>query len=168
MASGEVPSGGSREVTQRLQTLGPAFLYLVCALYFTWPLVRAATTHVLDDAWTRGTVPLLNVWILEWNADRILHGYQGYWDAPIFHGTDGSFAFSEPQPLTGIVYAPLRWIFGSPPLAYNLVLWAMLTLNGIGARLIMRRMGAARDAPRWEACSALSCPSLRWISGSSS
>ena len=129
VASGEVAGGGGREATRRLQPLrrfGPAFLYLICALYFTWPLVRAATTHVLDDAWTRGTVPLLNVWILEWNADRILHGYQGDWDAPIFHGIAGSFAFSEPQLLTGIVYGALRWVFGSPALAYNAVMWTML------------------------------------------
>lgn len=95
---------------------------------------------------SRGTVPLLNVWILEWNAERILHGYQGYWDAPIFHGIPASFAFSEAQPLTAAVYAPLRWILGRPPLAHNLVLWAMLTLNGVGARLVMRRMGAAEGA----------------------
>ncbi len=129
-----------------LKALGALLLYLGCALYVTWPLLGGAATHILDDALSRGTVPLLNVWILEWKADRILHGYQGYWDAPIFHGIAASFAFSEAQPLTGAFYAPLRWILGRPPLAHNLVLWAMLTLNGVGARLVMRRMGAPEGA----------------------
>ena len=138
-----------RQASPRLTQLQPfvlPLLYLVCALYFTWPLVGHATTHLPDDLWTRGTLPLFNLWTLEWNADRILHGYRGYWDAPIFHGIPASFAFSEPQLLTGIAYGALRWVFGSPALAYNAVMWTMLTLNGVAARRLMRRLGAAPGA----------------------
>ena len=29
--------------------------------------------------------PLLNTLLLAWDADRLLHGLQGWWDLPIFH-----------------------------------------------------------------------------------
>jgi len=31
-------------------------------------------------------VPRLNLWTLWWNSERLLHGYRGYWQAPIFAG----------------------------------------------------------------------------------
>ena len=32
------------------------------------------------------TVSRLNLWTLWWNSERLLHGYRGYWQAPIFAG----------------------------------------------------------------------------------
>jgi len=32
------------------------------------------------------TVPRLNLWTLWWNSERLLHGYRGYWHAPVFAG----------------------------------------------------------------------------------
>jgi len=32
------------------------------------------------------TVSRLNLWTLWWNSERLLHGYRGYWHAPIFAG----------------------------------------------------------------------------------
>ena len=85
------------------------------------------------------TVPLFNAWTIGWNADRLLHGFQGYWDAPIFHPARMTFAFSEPQPATMIV-APLVWATGSPVVGYKVWLFLSLALNGFFAALLLRRM----------------------------
>ena len=112
--------------------------YFGWAVCLTWPLASRITTHLPLGTEQSYTVPLFNLWTLRWNADRLLVGYADYWDAPIFYPTPGSFALSEPQPLTGLVFAPLAWVTGNPVLAYNLVLLLVLTLNGAAAYLLAR------------------------------
>jgi hypothetical protein len=88
-----------------------------------------------------GTVPLFNLWTLWWNADRVQSLYLGYWDAPIFHPLQGTFAFSEPQPLTGLVAALLSGLLGSSVSGYNAVLLLGLTLNGWLACRLLHAVG---------------------------
>lgn len=115
------------------QALLIGLLYVIVVVVVTWPLATTMTTAVPRGTEREGTVPLFNLWVLWWNADRAAHGWDGYWDAPIFYPTPSTFAFSEPQPLTGLVSAPL-WVLGVPPvLIYNLMLLGMLLLNGIMA-----------------------------------
>ena len=121
-------------------------LYVLLAVLITWPL----TAH-LGGSLTFGgelvrTVPLFNLWTLEWNQHEIGELFAGYWDAPIFHPVQGAFALSEPQPLTGIAFAPFAWISGNPVLAYNLVALAILALNGLAGARLARTLGAG-DAP---------------------
>ncbi|KAA3644110.1 MAG: hypothetical protein DWQ07_18545 [Chloroflexi bacterium] len=72
-----------------------------------------------------------------WNANQLTSGYRGYWNAPIFYPLQGSFAFADPQLLTGLLAMPV-W-FLNPALAYNLVLILFLSLNGWSVfRLLIR------------------------------
>lgn len=86
------------------------------------------------------TVSLFNAWTIGWNADRALHGFNGYWNAPIFYPADASFAFSEPQPATLLV-APVCWITGSAIAGYKAWLFLSLCLNGFFTALLLRRIG---------------------------
>jgi hypothetical protein len=88
------------------------------------------------------SVPVFNAWAIWWNADRILHGFSGYWDAPVFFPDHSAFAFSEPQPAT-VVVAPVLWLTGSPAAAYNVYLLLSLCLNAIVTWLVLRRNGAS-------------------------
>lgn len=119
--------------------------YVALALWATWPLARESTTSLPLGAITAPTVPLFNVWTVWWNADRAAHGFHGYWDAPIFHPQPGTFAFSEPQPVT-LVVAPLLWMSGSRALAYNAYLWLSLLMNAVVAERVLRLLGARRAA----------------------
>ncbi|MEE8525853.1 MAG: hypothetical protein V3T72_18105 [Thermoanaerobaculia bacterium] len=102
----------------------------LAALVATWPLMVHSTYTIPLGTEREATVPVFSLWTLWWNANRAAHGFQGYWDAPIFHPIEGTLAFSEPQLLTGILMAPL-WAANVPPaLIYNLALVAMLALNG--------------------------------------
>lgn len=111
--------------------------YLVLAVGVTWPLASSATTHVVIGTEPASTVPLFNVWTIWWNADRLLNGFDDYWNAPIFFPEPNTFAFSEPQPATLIV-APLIWATESRPLATNVYLWVALALNGWFAQRCLR------------------------------
>ena len=93
---------------------------------------------------TAATIPVFDVWTLWWSADRLLHGYVGLWDAPIFHPTLGTFAFSEPMLLPGAVVSPLFALHAPPALAHNFVLVAALCSNGILSCRCSRALGVER------------------------
>jgi len=115
-------------------------LYLAIAVAGTWPL--AAQLHSSFSIGFEGeaTVPLLNLWTLWWNADRLGSGLSGYWNAPIFYPETRTFAFSEAQP-TMMAVAPIIGITGNPVLAYNVYQLAVLTLNGWVAQRLLQRLG---------------------------
>ncbi|MGQ9506136.1 MAG: hypothetical protein ACUVQR_14630 [Thermogutta sp.] len=83
-------------------------------------------------------VSLFNAWTVWWNADRLRHGFVGYWDAPIFWPEKGTFALSEPQPLTMLV-APVVWLAG-PVAGYHAYFLVSLVLNGLFAQRLARRL----------------------------
>jgi hypothetical protein len=118
-------------------------LHAAVAAVLTWPLVAHLTDSLPYGTEDNPTVQLFNLWTLRWNQDRMGHLFASYWDAPIFHPTGGTFALSEPQPLTGLVFTPISWLTGNPVLALNLVFLAILTANGWAAARLARHLGAA-------------------------
>ena len=91
------------------------------------------------------TVPLFNLWSLQWTAQRLPHALSGWWDAPIFWPSRGTYAGSELQPLTGAVYALLHLVAG-PATAYGLLVLVALALDGLVVAALARRLGAS-EAP---------------------
>ena len=85
------------------------------------------------------TVPLLGVWSVWWNCDRLTSLYSGYWNAPIFYPSVNSFTFSETMPISAVA-APLVWSTGKTVLSYNLLLLVALILNGYSAFRLLARM----------------------------
>lgn len=136
-------------------------LYLALAVWSTWPLGRNLSTHVSVGILDATTVPLFNAWTIWWNIDRLSHGFNDYWNAPIFHPTPGAFAFSEPQPTTLLV-APIYWLSGSLIQAYNTYLLLSLTLNGIFAECLFRKFRFGRGLSRAGASSVVLLPIVHW------
>ncbi|MFN8020820.1 MAG: hypothetical protein U0Q03_04755 [Acidimicrobiales bacterium] len=87
-------------------------------------------------------VPWFNLWSWSWTADILPHSWSRWWDAPIFWPHTGTYANSELQPITGLVFGALRWAT-TPTVAYALVLLAALTLNGIAASVVAGRLGVS-------------------------
>lgn len=114
--------------------------HLAVAIAVTAPLAWRAGRLPLGHE-PVATVPQFNLWTLRWTASRIPHGFAGWWDAPIFWPHHGAFAFSEPQPLTGIAFALVRPLVGDVH-GYAVVLIAALALNGIAGAALARRLGA--------------------------
>ena len=116
-------------------------LYLVGAIGLTWPLSLRIGTHLPLGTEGAATVPLFNLWTLLWNSDRLQQGLTDYWNAPIFFPETGTFALSEPQPLTGLIFSMFLWFIKNPIAAYNLVLLLFLTLNAISVDWMLRKLG---------------------------
>lgn len=113
-------------------------IFALMAAWLTYDEVRFPGSVPLAST-DVATVPLLNVWTIGWNADRLAHGFRGYWDAPIFAPVDSAFAFSEPQPAT-ILVAPIVWVTGSSVVGYKAWLFFSLMLNGVVSALLLRRL----------------------------
>lgn len=135
--------------------------YLILAIWSTWPLARSPTTLLPTGSLQVGTVPLFNLWSIWWNSDRLWHGFQGYWNAPIFHPVADTFAFSEPQPAT-ILVAPVIWLTGSRVLAYNIYLWLSLVLNGVFAERLLRTLRVPRLLAAAGGAAMLLLPIVHW------
>jgi len=119
--------------------VAPWCLFAALSIAATYPLVTAGATHIAlpRGAGRSATVPLLNIWTLWWNVDRLEEGYRGYWDAPIYYPEPCMFAATEPQTVLGPPAWLLRQVSASWVSVYNLLLLAFLTLNGwIGYQLL--------------------------------
>ncbi len=121
--------------------------YAALAVILTWPLATCLTSCLPLGQEPTDTVPLLNAWTLWWNADRLEHGWAGYWDAPIFYPERATLALGEPQPVSGVLSWPLQKLLGLPA-AYNGLLLLHLTLNGLLGVRFLRGEGLSLTASR--------------------
>lgn len=122
----------------------PVYLILgLSVLVVTWPMALHLNEAFPLGTERESTVPLFNMWILWWVADRAALGFDNFWQAPIFYPSVGAFTFSEPQPLTGILVLPFWKLFDSPVAIYNLAVMLCLFLNGLCAY----RLGLALQIP---------------------
>ncbi len=142
-----MPNGTCRWVSGlRVWRIPELASFAILAVAATWPLAPNARTCLPLGMEPAATVPLFTTWTVWWNADRAAHLWRGYWDAPIFAPTRGTFAFSEPMPTTAIV-APLVWATGEVILAHNVFLLSALALNGWATFQLLRRLRM-----RWWIC----------------
>ncbi len=119
-------------------------LFLGLALALVWPLPTRIAWSLPLGTEDVATVPKAMAWSFWWQADRLAHGLTGFWDAPIFHPTAGTFALSEMNVLGGFLFAPVVWTTGSAALAQNLFLICALTLNGFAATRLLAALGLHR------------------------
>lgn len=116
--------------------------FALVSVVATWPLVRQ-----FEDSLPFGLGdPLLNAWILAWNADRFLHGLRGIWDAPFFHPESNTLAYSENLFGIAIFTAPIQWLTGNPLAAYNAAFLGSFVLAGSGMFLLAKHLTDSRAA----------------------
>ncbi|MGH7288319.1 MAG: hypothetical protein ACREI8_09915, partial [Myxococcota bacterium] len=123
-----------------------AVAYPALAVASTWPLAMDLDGLLPLGTLSHTSVSLPMIWSLWWTSDRLAEGLDGYWDAPILFPFKQTYASSEPSPLLGFVASPLFYLGLSPVRVANLVLLAMLTVNGWLMFLLLRRLGIERWA----------------------
>jgi hypothetical protein len=128
-------------VRQRSQiTIFVGFVFL--SILSTWPLVGHLGSALPSDLGD----PLLNAWILGWDADRLRHGFQGLWDAPILYPNIRTLAFSEHLLGLAVPLAPIVWLSRNPILAYNVAFILSYVLAAIGMFLLAEQITGRTDA----------------------
>lgn len=128
--------------TPARSTIVALFGFALLTVCGTWPLARhmgSALPGNLGD-------PLLNAWILGWDADRLRHGLAGVWNAPILYPNTLTLAFSEHLLGIAIPLAPVVWLTQNPILAYNVAFVLTYVLAAAGMFLLAREITGRADA----------------------
>ena len=128
------------------EALTVTFAFAVAAVLGTYPLSREIGRALPSDLGD----PLLNTWILAWDADRLRHGLQGLWDAPFFHPYENALAYSEHLLGIALFTAPVQWLTGNPLVAYNAAFIGSSVLAGTGMYLL----AGSLTGDRWAATAA--------------
>ena len=113
-------------------------LYFALTVALTWPLILHPGSLVPHDPGD----PLLNVWIMSWNA-RVLPLTTTWWNATQFFPAQGATAFSEHLLGLSVLTTPIILISGNPLLAYNVAFFASFVLCAVSAYALTFRIAAA-------------------------
>ena len=118
-------------------------IFVALAVFHTWPLARAPWRLSLNyhaDA-------QLNSWIVSWIAHTLPAAPAHLFDGNIFAPEPATLTYSEPLIAPAVLVAPVRWLGGSPVLAFNLLTIAGLALTGWSAWWVAWRWtGSTRAA----------------------
>ncbi|MGH2543484.1 MAG: hypothetical protein ACRDIB_11825, partial [Ardenticatenaceae bacterium] len=109
----------------------PLLLLLLLTLLLTWPTAITLATHVVDRQ-----DPLLNAWIMAWEARQILLDPLHLYDANIFFPLRNTLAFSEILLSTSALVMPLQWFTGDALLSYNVAFLLAFFTTALGAYLL--------------------------------
>lgn len=113
--------------------------YFAITLAWTWPLAAGLARDVPADFGD----PLLNAWILAWDAT---HLGRGWWNANIFFPHPLALAYSEHLLPQALSILPIYALTRNPILCYNLVFLATFVLSGLGMFLLARELTGRADA----------------------
>jgi hypothetical protein len=123
--------------------------YTALTIAFTWPLGRGLARDIPGDFGD----PLLNCWILAWDAEHLLRALGGdlaalggYWNANIYFPQPLALAYSDHLTAQALQILPVYAITKSPVLCYNLLLLSTFVLSGLGMFLFARELTANRAA----------------------
>jgi len=133
----------------RADSAKAALGYAALAVALTWPLARGLTHDLPGDFGD----PLLNCWILAWDASRFLRtlaghpsALAGYWNANIFHPHPLALAYSDHLTPQAIQILPVYALTHNPVLCYNLLFLSTFVLSGLGMYLLARELTGNRAA----------------------
>lgn len=126
---------------RRGDTLAVFAAYLLLAILLTWPLLERLGSAVPSDPGD----PLLNTWILWWNARTIPFSGR-WWNAPAFFPAEGVTAFSEPLLGLSLISTPIYWVSGNAQLAYNSAFLLTFPLSSLAQYALARELTGRRDA----------------------
>lgn len=125
--------------------IAPA-VFLLTAIVFTWPLAGNLASAIPTGPGPP-TVALFGLFTMEWTAASLEEG-RPYWDPPGFHPQRGTFAWSEPQPLTALAVWGLSKVAGLLA-AYNLILIIYAAAAGSAGYALARLLTEDRVASLW-------------------
>jgi len=116
--------------------------FTLLAVAATFPLIRVIATHLPGDLGD----PVMNTWLLAWDASRLRHGLAALWDAPNFFPYRHTLAYSDHLLGLAVFTSPLQWATGNPVLVHNVAFLAAFALSGAGMYVLARSLTGRWDA----------------------
>ena len=106
---------------------------------------RSLILHAWDTIANYGD-PLLNAWILAWDAHALVTDPLNLFNANIFHPYPNTLAYSEHLLGIAIPAAPLFWATGNAIFVHNAAIVGSFLLSGLGAYLLACHLARSRTA----------------------
>jgi hypothetical protein len=131
-----------RAVSPALEGAAVVSAFAMLALVMTYPLILRTTDHLPSDVGD----PVLNTWILGWDAARMRHGFGGIWDAPNFFPYRHTLTWSDHLFGIALFTAPIQWLTGNPVLAYNVAFLLVWVFPACGMYVLVRSLTGRADA----------------------
>jgi hypothetical protein len=128
-----------RAVSRKLWLASLAYVLLTVVMF--WPLVRELRSGIPHDVGD----PLLNTWILWWNAHAVPLT-QAWWNGPAYWPLPDFLALSEHLLGLSVISTPLQWLGAGPQLAYNLLLVLSWPLSAVAAYALAWHLTGRHDA----------------------
>lgn len=132
----------TRPMSARLEALVVVVAFATLTMVSTYPLVLGLTSHLPNDLGD----PVLNAWILAWDAARLRTGLSRVWDAPAFFPYPHALAYSENLFGIAVFTAPIQWMTGNAVLCYNIAFLGSFVLAAGAMYLLARTLAGRRDA----------------------
>jgi hypothetical protein len=118
------------------------FGFAALAIAATYPLIAKMADHLPGDAGD----PVLNAWILGWDAARFRHGIERLWDAPNFFPYRHTLTYSDHLLGIAVFTSPIQWLTGNQVLTYNVAFLASWVLSAGGMYVLARSLTGRVDA----------------------
>jgi hypothetical protein len=134
--------GRSRATSPAVEAACVLFGLAIFAIVATYPLITTMADHLPGDVGD----PVLNTWILGWDAARLRHGIGMLWDAPNFFPYRHTLTYSDHLLGIAVFTAPIQWLTGNPVLTYNLAFLASWVLSAGGMYVLVRSLTGRADA----------------------
>jgi hypothetical protein len=109
----------------------PAIFFLLATIILTYPLVFHLKNAVLHPA-----DPLLNAWILGWDAHILRTDPLNLYQANSFYPYTNTLAYSETLLGQALFTTPIIWLTNNPILAVNLAWITSFVMSGIGVYVL--------------------------------
>ncbi|MCP4423318.1 MAG: hypothetical protein GY803_02390 [Chloroflexi bacterium] len=84
--------------------------------------------------------PLLNSWIMAWDARAFFNDPTHIFDANIFYPHKNTLAYSESQFANALQALPVLWMTQNPILANNFIVLFSFVMSGFGMYLLVKRL----------------------------
>jgi hypothetical protein len=145
---GSAQAGGTPP-RSRSGAAAAAAVYVVLTVAMTWPLARSIARELPADL----ADPLLNAWIIAWDAEHLLRAATGhlaalseYWQANIYYPHPLALAYSEHLSAQALMILPVHAVARNPILDYNLAFLSTFVLSSLGMFFFVRAATGSQRA----------------------
>lgn len=149
----ESPAAAPAARSGLLPLLAAALAYAAAVVALSWPLVRSASSTLIDPlklpapggVWGRADLDLL-VWILAWTAHALAVQPANLFQANIFHPAKDTLASSENLLGLAPLSTPLFLLTHNPVLTYNVTVLAVVWLTALCTFALVRSWSGSAGA----------------------
>lgn len=131
---------GGLFVSRGKEYVAVILFFLLVTVAFTWPLAL----HLHHGYVGRSPDPLLNAWIISWDARTVFIKPTRLFQANILYPNQDTLVFSEHLFTAAVLAAPVYHVSKNPIMAHNFLIFIGLLLSALGCYLLVKELTGSR------------------------